>query len=78
MATMTNMTCKCGCGRSKQVRTADVKRGWGKFFSKSCKAREQEGRTGQFADFKERAENEGEESGWGHPHASGWEGHGQE
>lgn len=32
------ITCACGCGRKKQVRTADVKRGWGKFYSKSCKA----------------------------------------
>ena len=33
--------CKCGCGRTKLVRTADIKRGWGLFFSKSCKARYQ-------------------------------------
>lgn len=31
------ITCKCGCGHSKLVRTADVKRGWGKFYSKQCK-----------------------------------------
>lgn len=29
------------------ARTADIKRGWGKFCSKSCKAIEQEKRTGQ-------------------------------
>lgn len=33
------ITCKCGCGRKKMVRTADVKRGWGLFFDKKCKAR---------------------------------------
>lgn len=44
---MTEITCKCGCERKRMVRTADVKRGWGKFFSKSCKARFQERRTGQ-------------------------------
>lgn len=54
MPTMTEIICKCGCGRKKQVRTADVKRGWGKFFSKSCKAREQEKHTGQYRHFKER------------------------
>lgn len=52
MASMTEITCKCGCGRKKMVRTADVKRGWGRFFDKSCKAREQERRTGQYARFK--------------------------
>jgi len=30
--------CKCGCGREKKVKESDLKRGWGKFFSKSCKA----------------------------------------
>lgn len=46
MASMTEITCRCGCGRKKMVRTADVKRGWGKYFSKSCKARHQTRRTG--------------------------------
>lgn len=35
------ITCACGCGRKKMVKTADIKRGWGKFFDKSCKARHQ-------------------------------------
>lgn len=38
---MTEITCACGCGRKKEVRTADVKRGWGKYYSKSCKAKTQ-------------------------------------
>lgn len=38
MPSMTEIICKCGCSRKKMVRTADVKRGWGKFFSKRCKA----------------------------------------
>lgn len=38
MAKMIEMTCICGCGRSKAVRASDVKRGWGKYFSKSCAA----------------------------------------
>lgn len=41
MPSMTEITCKCGCRRKKLVRTSDVKRGWGKFYSKSCKARKQ-------------------------------------
>lgn len=48
MASMTEITCACGCGRKKQVRTADVKRGWGKYYDKSCKARHQEQRTHQY------------------------------
>jgi hypothetical protein len=48
MARMTEITCKCGCGMRKEVRTADVRRGWGKYFSKSCKAAAQEKRTGQY------------------------------
>ena len=40
MASMT--TVKCGkCKKEFQARTADVKRGWGKFCSKSCKAKKQ-------------------------------------
>ena len=46
---MTEILCACGCGRKKMVRTADTKRGWGKYYSKSCKARAQEARTGQYA-----------------------------
>jgi phytoene/squalene synthetase len=51
MAATVTITCACGCGRKKQVRTADVKRDWGKFFSKSCKARSQEKRTKQYATY---------------------------
>lgn len=39
--------CEC-CGKPMQVRSADVKRGWGRFCSKSCKASEQARRTGQY------------------------------
>jgi uncharacterized protein YgiM (DUF1202 family) len=43
--------CLCGCGRTKQVRKADFKRGWGMFFSKSCKAKWQERCTGQHRSY---------------------------
>ena len=36
------------------ARTADVKRGWGRFCSKSCKASVQESCTGQYADLIHR------------------------
>jgi len=47
MASMTEIICACGCGRKKKVRTADIKRGWGKYYSKSCKAKAQTKRTGK-------------------------------
>ena len=46
MTSMTTQTCGW-CHKPFQVHTADVARGWGKFCSKSCKASEQEKRTGQ-------------------------------
>ena len=51
MATMEEIICGCGCGRKKRVRVADIKRGWGKFYSKSCKAKAQERRTGQMSAY---------------------------
>jgi len=75
MASMTNRSCAC-CGTAFTARTADVKRGWARFCSKSCKARKQEARTGQYAAFREREEDE---DNWlGHPFQSGFFGHGQE
>lgn len=51
-----NRKCKEGDGKRKvfQARAVDVKRGWGKFCCKSCKAIEQEGRTHQYANYCER------------------------
>lgn len=49
------------------ARTADRKRGWALFCSKSCKAKRQEKRTGQHAAYLERRERrdnwDGHESG---------------
>lgn len=56
MASMEEMTCKCGCERTRLVRKADVKRGWGRFYSKSCKARYQERKTGQCKAYYRRRE----------------------
>lgn len=42
------------CGDDFLARKADVKRGWGVFCSKSCKAKHQEKRTGQYANYKTR------------------------
>lgn len=64
MASMTERKCKnSSCQKLFQARTADVKRGWAKFCSKSCKAIEQEGRTGQYAALKNRED----EDDWCHP-----------
>jgi len=50
MPSMIERTCANRRCRAKfMARTSDVKRGWGRFCSKSCKAAEQENRTGQNA-----------------------------
>lgn len=47
MASMTTVTCgNKKCRKEFQARTADVKRGWGRFCSKSCKAKKQTRDTG--------------------------------
>ena len=51
--TKEKVKCKC-CGNIFEARTADIKRGWGKYCSKSCKAKKQESRTGQFKNFQNR------------------------
>lgn len=46
---------KCACCKTEfSAREADVRRGWGRFCSKSCKAKKQEARTGQYADYLHR------------------------
>lgn len=43
---------KCACCKQPfMARVADIKRGWGKFCSKSCKATKQEARTGQYSAY---------------------------
>lgn len=42
------------------ARTADRKRGWARFCSKSCKAIKQEQRTGQYAKYKSLLNGGGE------------------
>lgn len=76
MANTVEITCKCGCGRKKQVRVADRKRGWGKYFSKSCKAKHQERQTGQYAAHLRGGDREIDDD-IGHPFESGYFGHGQ-
>jgi hypothetical protein len=48
MPKMVQRRCK-NCGDPFMARAADVKRGWGNFCTKSCKASKQEKRTGQYA-----------------------------
>lgn len=62
MPTMVERTCK-KCKTKFMARTADVKRGWAKFCSKSCKASAQESRTGQYASLSKRAYYEREYGG---------------
>jgi len=52
MPSMTERKCKNkSCGKAFNARTADVARGWAKFCSKSCKAVQQERRTGQYGNY---------------------------
>ena len=76
MPSMTNRKCKA-CGDPFKARTADVKRGWARYCSKSCKAREQEGRTGQYRALLSR-EDGGEGGGVFPSFESGPMGHGQD
>ena len=58
MATMVDVVCKnTRCKKEFKARSADVKRGWGKFCCKSCKAVEQEKRTHQYANYMDRRLN---------------------
>ena len=78
MASMTMIKCAY-CGKEREVRTADVARGWGKFCSKSCKAKRQEKLTGQNRDYRQRRGDDNEQmhdqamddstQGWGE---GGW------
>lgn len=51
---MIEVICACGCGEKFMAREADRKRGWGKYFSKSCKAKAQEKKTHQYAHYLDR------------------------
>ena len=53
MASTATYSCR-RCGKSFTARVADRNRGWALFCSKSCKASEQEGRTHQHRNFRER------------------------
>ncbi len=44
---MIDRKCKC-CKKDFKARAADVKRGWGLYCSKSCKAKVQEKKNGQY------------------------------
>lgn len=57
--------CAC-CKNTFEARIADRNRGWGKYCSKRCKAIKQEQRTGQYANYIHRANNDDVdyEEGW--------------
>lgn len=57
MASTVNRKC-LHCKDRFIARTADVKRGWAKFCSKSCKAKHQETRTGQYRRFLSQDKDE--------------------
>lgn len=53
MPAMVSVKCQC-CKQTFEARVADRKRGWARFCSKSCKAKKQEQRTGQYANLLHR------------------------
>lgn len=59
MARGSKVEVKCRqCKVEFMARVADRKRGWAKFCSKSCKASNQEGRTGQYRAFIDGQDSE--------------------
>jgi hypothetical protein len=68
-----NCTCK-NCGQDFEARAADVKRGWGLFCTKSCKAQEQEKRTGQYQLFLNSSRRRAEEE-YGECEDPSWDAH---
>lgn len=50
-------TCLC-CKQPFEARAADRARGWARYCTKSCKAKVQEKRTGQYAAHKSRADDD--------------------
>jgi endogenous inhibitor of DNA gyrase (YacG/DUF329 family) len=55
---MSNVKRKCQCcGKEFEAKAADVKRGWAKFCSKSCKAIRQEQRTGAHRAHSQRQQD---------------------
>jgi hypothetical protein len=69
----------CHCGKKFTARKADVDRGWAKCCSKSCAATKSNRETGKFDRHRRRTETQSlDDFEWGHPLASGYEGHGQE
>lgn len=62
MAATAEYKCQC-CKQPFIARTADRKRGWARFCSKTCKAVKQEARTGQYAAYRNREDLRSEDSG---------------
>ena len=80
MPTMVEVKCQC-CKKPFKARLADRKRGWGKFCSKSCKAIKQEQKTGQYANYLIRQNDDENDDEYGNEFSiqeSGFFGHGQE
>jgi hypothetical protein len=52
------------CKKQFTARVADRNRGWARFCSKSCKARQQEKNTGQYAELKNRTDYSDYDPSW--------------
>lgn len=74
---MIERVCAC-CSKRFMARVADVSRGWARFCSKSCKAKKQEARTGQYAQHMAGSQLSREEREHAEDMAgveAGWDGH---
>ena len=71
---MKTYTCQC-CKLPFEAREADRARGWARFCSKSCKAKKQESRTGQYRALKQRRENETYDADMDGAEDQGWNSH---
>lgn len=68
MSGTVTVNCK-HCRDPFTARVADRKRGWGNFCSKSCKAKHQEKRTGQYAALRHSPHTSID------PEGAGWDAH---
>jgi endogenous inhibitor of DNA gyrase (YacG/DUF329 family) len=74
MPKMVQRQCK-NCGDPFTARAADVKRGWGNFCSKTCKAIKQEKRTGQYARHLQSRRDHEPDDNYVDYEGGGWDAH---
>ena len=74
MPSMVDRNC-ASCQKSIQVRAADVARGWGKFCSKSCKAKKQNMEPRQYKSYRHFNQTIDDDEESYLEEEQGWDGH---